>query len=64
MKLLAIFGCLVGRVVIASTTSKLLEREERDIRIYISMIVMCCATDVVGCDRRRSELSNAPLDRK
>jgi len=34
-------------------------REEK--RGDISMMLMCSAGDTIGCDRRASELSNAPL---
>ena len=30
-------------------------------RVDISMVVICYASDVIEYDRRRSELSNAPL---
>ena len=33
-------------------------------RVDVSMVVMCDASDITGYDKRRSELSNEPLNTK
>ena len=36
--------------------------ERKDVRIIISIMVMCNANVITGCDKRRSGLPSAPLD--